>query len=139
MAIVDGGAARLRDGNMGRLEALPTFLPGTAPTVRRSSLLSGRDLDIRNQFSHWATRRRRTRRSARASGIRSTDPVLLLALPWFAAGGDAGLLAFNVAQLSILAALVVARASPATAGGLGRHASHSPSPRCRATPPTTGP
>ena len=116
VAAVDGALAANRyelAAWVGR-EPLPTFLRGDGADYRATlmSLLDDRDLDVRNQFESLGY----TPVSHASLGANGAwypkHPVLMpvLSLPFFAAAGDPGLLAFNVAQLSVLAALMWALA-----------------------------
>ena len=116
VAIVDGALAvnRYQLATWVGHEPLPTFLGGDGVAYRATlmSLLDDHDLEIRNQLQSLGY----TPVSHASLGANGEwypkHPVLMpvLSLPFFAAAGDPGLLAFNVAQLSALAALMWALA-----------------------------
>jgi len=101
---------RVHRGADGRPLHIPTYLPGDCPFYRAAatSLLRDGDLDLRND-PLWSVLRPESQVALGARGEwYPKHPLLLpvLALPFYAAAGDAGLLAFNLAQLVALNALI---------------------------------
>ena len=116
VAIVDGALAanRYEMSLWIGLEPLPTFLRGDGADYRATliSLLTDRDLDVRNQFQSLGYSPVSHASLGTNGEWYPKHPILMpvVSLPFFAAGGDRGLLLFNVAQLSALAALMWALA-----------------------------
>jgi hypothetical protein len=97
---------RVYRGADGKPFHLPTWLPGDCPFYRATalSLLREKDLDLRDDMA-WNVVRPQGQVSLGARGEWYPKHPLLLpvaALPFYAAGGDEGLLAFNVVQVALL-------------------------------------
>ena len=91
-------------------QALPTVLAGDGPYYRAAllSIVRDRDLDVRNQFEMVSYAAASNASLGAGGQWYPKHPVLLpvLSAPFFMAAGDRGLLAFNVAQLAALAAVM---------------------------------
>ena len=97
-------------GTDGRPFHLPTYLPGDCPFYRATalSLLREKDLDLRDDMA-WNVVGPQGQVALGARGEwYPKHPILLAiaALPFFAALGDQGLLAFNVLQVALLDVLL---------------------------------
>src|SRR5205085_4997004 len=101
---------RVYRGSDGRPFHLPTYLPGDCPFYRATalSLLREKDLDLHDDMA-WNVVRPQGQVALGARGEwYPKHPILLpiAALPFYAALGDKGLLAFNVVQVALLDVLV---------------------------------
>jgi hypothetical protein len=101
---------RVYRGDDGRPFHLPTYLPGDCPFYRATalSLLHDNDLDLHDDMA-WNVVRPQGQVALGARGEwYPKHPILLpiVALPFYAAMGDKGLLAFNVLQVALLDVLV---------------------------------
>jgi len=106
-------------------QALPTFLAGDGPYYRATllSIVRDRDLDVRNQFEMVSYAAQSNVSLGAGGQWYPKHPVLLplVSAPFFLAAGDRGLLAFNIAQLAALAAvmwLLARRFATATAASI---------------------
>jgi hypothetical protein len=99
------GVERHRHQGPGRLDH-PTFLIGDCAYYRATlvSLLEDRDLNVENNLTAEGHRMAGNVARGRNGAFYPKHPILLpaLALPFYAAAGDRGLLAFNLAQLCAL-------------------------------------
>jgi len=101
---------RVYRGSDGQPFHLPTYLPGDCPFYRATalSLLREKDLDLHDDMA-WNVVRPQGQVALGARGEwYPKHPILLpiAALPFYAALGDKGLLAFNVVQVALLDVLV---------------------------------
>ena len=106
----------------GRPFHLPTYLPGDCPFYRATalSLLREKDLDLHDDMA-WNVVRPQGQVALGARGEwYPKHPILLAiaALPFYAALGDQGLLAFNVLQVALLDVLVFLLARRFTSDGV---------------------
>jgi hypothetical protein len=99
------GVERHRHEGPGRLDH-PTFLVGDCPYYRAIlvSLLQDRDLEVENNLAVQRYPMSSNVSRGRHGQLYPKHPILLavVALPFYAVAGDAGLLAFNLVQLGAL-------------------------------------
>jgi hypothetical protein len=113
-------AAPMRVASAAGPADVPAFLPGDCYLYRIAivSLLADRDLDIRNNADWSMVHAPGNVAVANDGAWVPKHPLLLafLALPFFALGGDRGLLVFNLVQVLLLDGLVLWLALRVTTG-----------------------